>query len=97
MVDAANCYDIVAHAIVFLVFQAYGVPEEAVQSMLSTIEEMKYYSRTAYRDSNNYRGHKVSVKLQGLCQGNGAAPAGWAVISITILNANKKKGHGGKF
>ena len=23
--------------------------------------------------------------------------AGWAVISITILNAHKKKGHGGKF
>ena len=37
------------------------------------------------------------MKFQGLCQGNGAAPAGWAVISITILNTHKKKGHGGKF
>ena len=37
LVDAANCYDSVAHAIASLVFQAYGVPEEAVQSMLSTI------------------------------------------------------------
>ena len=37
------------------------------------------------------------VKTQGLCQGNGAAPAGWAVISITILNAHKWKGHGGHF
>ena len=64
--------------------------------MLSTIEEMKYYLITAYRDSKNYRGNKISVKFQGLCQGNGAAPAGWAVISITILNAHKKKGHGGK-
>ena len=25
------------------------------------------------------------------------APAGWAVISITILNAHKRKGHGAKF
>ena len=60
--------------------------------MLSTIKEMKYYLRTAYRESKNYRGHRISVKFQGLCQGNGAAPAGWALISITILNAHKKKG-----
>ena len=57
---------------------------------------MKYYLRTAYGDSKNFRGHKISVKFQGLCHGNGAAPAGWAVISITILNTHKKKGHGGK-
>ena len=65
--------------------------------MLYTIEEMKYYLRTVYGDFKNYRGQKISVKFQGLCQGNGAAPAGWAVISITILNAHKKKGHGAKF
>ena len=65
--------------------------------MLSTIKERKYYLRTAYRDFKNYRGHKISVKFQGLCQGNGAAPAGSTVISITILNAHKKKGHRGKF
>ena len=87
LVDAANCYDSIAHAITSLVFQAYGVPEEAVQSMLSTIEETKYYLRTAYGDSKNYRGHKISVKFQGLCQGNGAAPDGWAVIIITILRS----------
>jgi hypothetical protein len=28
---------------------------------------------------------------------NGASPAGWAVISICILNAHGKKGHGAKF
>ena len=38
LVDTANYYDSVAHDIASLVFQAYGVPEEAVQSMLSTIK-----------------------------------------------------------
>ena len=33
------------------------------------------------------------MKFQGLCQGNGAAPARWAVISITILRTHKLKGH----
>ena len=37
------------------------------------------------------------MKFQGLCQGNGAAPAGWPVISITILMAYKEKGHGAHF
>ena len=40
-IDAANCYDSIANAIVSLVFQALGVPLEAVESMLTSIEEMK--------------------------------------------------------
>jgi hypothetical protein len=32
-----------------------------------------------------------------LTQGNGASLAGWAVISICILGAHGKKGHGTKF
>ena len=47
-VDAANCYDAVAHAVTSLTFQVFGVPEEAVQSMLSVIEEMKYFLDTTY-------------------------------------------------
>jgi hypothetical protein len=35
--------------------------------------------------------------MQGLFQGNGASPAGWAVISICVLRAHGKKGHGAKF
>jgi hypothetical protein len=32
-----------------------------------------------------------------MCQGNGAASAAWAVVSITIVRAHKRKGHGAKF
>ena len=96
-IDAANCYDSIAHAIASLVFQAFGVPEEGIESMLTAIQEMKYFLRTAYGDSENCAGSTIEIKFQGLCQGNGAAPAGWAVISITILDAHKKKGHGGHF
>ena len=37
------------------------------------------------------------MKFQGLCQGNGAATAGWYVISITIINSHKRRGHGVHF
>ena len=46
--------------------------------------DMKFFLRTAFGDSNDFMGASLDVKTQGLCQGNGAAPAGWAVISITI-------------
>ena len=96
-VAAANCYDSIAHAIASLIFQAMGVPLEGVEAMLEAIQEMKYFLRTAYGDSTNFANSKIEVKYQGLCQGNGAAPAGWAVISITVVCAHKKKGHGATF
>jgi hypothetical protein len=96
-VDANNCYDRIVHAIVLLlVFQSFGVPQEVIRSMLRTIQEMTFFLRTAHGDSNTAAGLCVDIKTQGLCQGNGAAPAGWAVVSITILCAHKRKGHGMK-
>ena len=58
---------------------------------------MKYFIWTAYGDSKNLVGSTMEINFQGLCQGSGAAPAGWAVISITILYAHKRKVHGGHF
>ena len=62
-VDAANCYNSMVHVITSLTCQAFGVPAEAVHSMLTAIEDMKYYLRTAYGDSKNFRGHKIAVKF----------------------------------
>ncbi len=96
-VDASNCFDRIAHAIASLVFQAFGVPTTAIETMLSTIENMKFFLRTGFGDSTTFAGGGISVKIQGLTQGNGALPAGWAVISISIMGAHGKKGHGAKF
>ena len=96
-VDADNCYDRITHAIASLVFQTFGVPLSASESMLTTIQEMKFFLRTGFGDSTNFATSSLSIKTQGLCQGNGASPAGWAVVSICIINAHKKKGHGAHF
>jgi hypothetical protein len=34
------------------------------------------------------------MKTQGMCQGNGAAPAGWTAVSIAMIEAHKRRGHG---
>jgi hypothetical protein len=96
-VDADNCFDRVAHAVASLIFQAFGVSEETCGAMLKTIQEMQFFLRTAFGDSKTVVGMQIKIKTQGLCQGNGAAPAGWAVVSIVILCAHSKQGHGATF
>ena len=86
-----------AHAVASLVFQAFGVPDSAAVSMLKTIEEMNFFLRTAYGDSKDFASALLEIKTQWLCQGNRAAPAGWTVISITLLNAHKARGHTAHF
>ncbi len=89
--DADNCYDRIAHPIASMVFQLLGVPKEAAVSMLSTIQDMKIFLQTGFGDSKAYAGSANGKKTQGLCQGNGAAPAGWGVTSITMIRAHKQK------
>jgi len=55
-VDASNCYDRIAHAIVSLVFQAFGVPTTAIETMLGAIENMKFYLHTGFGDSKSFTG-----------------------------------------
>ena len=81
----------------FLIFQSFGVESTAVSAMLETIQEMKFFLRTAYGDSKTFAGSSIKIKTQGLGQGNGASPAGWCVISIVILRAHGAKGHGAQF
>jgi len=79
--DASNCYDRIAHAIasLSLVFQAFGV-EQSIDAYYNSGDAV--FSEDCVRRLNEVR---KEVKYQGLCQGNGAAPAGWAAISVTIL------------
>ncbi len=65
--------------------------------MLTTIQEMIFFLRTGFGDSTDFASLTLSIKTQGLSQGNGASPAEWAVVSICILSTHKKKGHGAHF
>ncbi len=96
-VDALNCYNRIAHAMVSLVFQSCGVPIKAVESILGMIENMKFFLWTGFGDSMSFAGGGISIKTQGIYQGNGSSLAGWVVISICILHAHGRKGHGAKF
>jgi hypothetical protein len=93
-VDADNCYDRIAHPIASLVFQSLGVRKEACELIFSTIQDMKFFLGTGFGDLKEFASTSGRIKTQGMCQGNGTAPAGWTVDSIAMLNAHKRKGHG---
>jgi hypothetical protein len=88
----ASCYDKIAHAITSLVFQAFSVPSTAIEMMLGAIENMIFFLRTGFGGSTSFPGSGISVKTQGLTQGNGASPAGRAVISMCICRRPSRYG-----
>ncbi len=96
-VDAANCYDRVAHAVASLVFRAMGAQLPMTLTMLSAIQQMQFFLRTSFGDSDRAVGARIHLSTQGFMQGNGASPAGWTVVSISILHAHKTQGHGASF
>lgn len=92
--DAESCYDRIAHVFASLVFQSVGVSVSAVTAMLSSIQQMKFYLRTGLGESAGYMTAAMGGIIQGLCQGNTAAPAGWSLISAVLMNVYKRFGHG---
>ncbi len=73
-INTSNCYDRIAHAIASLVFQAFGIPQSAIASMLGAIENIKFFIRTGFGESSKFAGGGVHIKIQGLTQSNRAYP-----------------------
>lgn len=90
-VDAANCYDSISHAVASFIFRAFGMTLPITLPMLTAIQQIQFFLRTAFDDSKTVVGSRVQLKTQGLMQGNGASPAGWAVVSIVIPHTHKTK------
>ena len=92
--DAANCYDRVHHTIMAMVFLSLGVDLGAIISMLRSIQLMTFFLRTGWGESHTSVGGDVMKILHGLCQGNGAAPASWLVLSSVLVRIYRAMGFG---
>jgi hypothetical protein len=55
---------------------------------------MIFFLRTGCGESKDFASATGEIKTQGMCQGNGAAPAGWMVNSIAMIQSHKQKGNG---
>ena len=94
--DAANCYDRIHHSIMALLFLALGVHTGAIAAMLRSIQIMKFFLRTGWGESTTFIGGDPLRIMHGMCQGNGASPAAWLVLSAILVRAYKSLGFGCK-
>jgi hypothetical protein len=63
--------------------------------MLETIQEMEHHIRTAFGDSKgSYGCNESQPPPQGILQGSGADPTGWAAIAAVITKAMQDQGFG---
>ena len=74
--------------------QRTGAPPEVPKLLLGTIAELKRHIRTAFGDSTSSYGAVRLPPLQGICQGNGAGPAIWLIVSAPVIDMLKKEGFG---
>ena len=95
--DAKACYDRILHFAAYISLRRIGMKKEAVISMLEPIRRMEHVIRTAYGDSKtSYGGEDWETDPSGICQGNGAGPAIWALVSSPLFECLRRRGYGVK-
>jgi hypothetical protein len=95
--DAKSCYDRVVHSVSSLSMRRLGMPIEPINSMFKCLQKAAHRIRTAFGVSKKKYGDDREIPLQGLGQGNGCGPAGWAIISTPIINMMRVAGFGATF
>jgi hypothetical protein len=65
--------------------------------MFKSLQQAAHRIRTAFGVSIKKYGDDRDIPLQGLGQGNGCGPAGWAIISTPIINLMRAAGFGATF
>ena len=92
-VDAAQCYDRIVHSLAILLCRNEGAPISSLLLMFGAIQSMEFFIRTTFGESTNSYGGNQPIPFQGSCQGNGASPALWLVLSMYIVLLYKEAGH----
>jgi hypothetical protein len=85
-----------------MVIQSFSDPSSAVESILTTIQNMKFYLQTGYGDSNGCAGRADDSsadekKTQQMSQGNGTAPAAWTATTIPMIATQWRRDYGDHF
>ncbi len=83
--DADKCYNRINHIIMLFLLLAMMGTMGPIVAMFHPVQVMKFFQCTARGDLTTFMGEKGNDNpLQGLCQGNGASPACWLMISLLL-------------
>ena len=95
--DAMQCFDRISHAALAIGLKCQNLPHTAIEALMTTTESMVHKIRTVFGDSSQSHGGHVGNPCQGIPQGRGIGPPGWAVISTGNLDLLRSVGHGATF
>lgn len=84
------------HTTAALAMRRQNIPEIAIVCLFNTLQEAQHHVCTAYGDSESHFGGIEIIPMHGICQGNGAGPAIWAVVSTPILDMLKSANLGSR-
>jgi hypothetical protein len=68
-----------------------------VAMMLSVLQTMKWYLKTAFGQSVTAFCGTPDDPLMGFGQGNGASPPGFLAVSTLFIEVYRRQGHGAHF
>lgn len=88
--DAKDCYDRMAHPILSFSLQCLGIALLAVKMLLHPMQRMQHFIRTGFGDSDTFYMCDNNRPLQGVLQGNGAAPSIWAAMTVPLINVVRR-------
>ena len=92
--DAKSCFDRIIHSVFAICLRRIGCPKNAIASCIETLQNLEHHIRTAFGDSDQfYKGSSLRPP-QGLVQGYGSAPTGWALVSSPIIEMMRSQGFG---
>jgi hypothetical protein len=92
--DATACFDRMIPSLVMLSLRAYGVPEQIVRLLGTTLEKMRYRIKTKIGVSKRYYQHTDDDPIYGTGQGSAGSPCFWLLTSIILFNIMEKIAHG---
>jgi hypothetical protein len=77
-----------------LLLLAIGGEDGPISAMFWPIQQMRFFQCMGQGDSDMFMGGQPSCNpLQGLCQGNGVAPACWIMLSSLMMSVYRQGGH----
>ena len=92
-VDAAQCHNGIQHTTASPSCQAWGVPIEALATLLHTVQHMNLQLGTACGNTDETIPNATKDPFQGILQGNGAGLVTWPAISAFQVHFQHQQGH----
>lgn len=84
--DVCTCYDSIIPVLAALALMSVGSNIQAVQFLLTFLEEAKYFATAKNNTSQRHFLHTAAKSIYGVLQGSGLASSLWLLLSLILLH-----------